>query len=76
LRLLAGLDGEACGLNSPESADGIWISTFCPAGFGSESSTIGNTTATIATNTIAPTKRRRARFLSCSSSSLIGLAKG
>src|SRR5437762_5279391 len=43
-------------------------------GFGSWSRTIGRNTATMVTKAIAPIRRRRARFLSCSSSSLIDFA--
>ncbi|MNC89007.1 hypothetical protein D3C83_48930 [compost metagenome] len=45
-----------------------------PGALGSESSTIGNTTMMIVTSTMAPIRRRRARRLSCSSSSLIARA--
>lgn len=59
-----GLEGATLGLKAVESGEGILMLMSWSTGLGSVSSTIGNTTATAVTRTIAPIRRRRARFLS------------
>ena len=69
-----GTSGTILEVKVPALGEGIWMLTSWLTGLGSWSRTIGRNTATMVTKAIAPIRRRRARFLSCSSSSLIDFA--